>query len=101
MYLIIWEYHVQPEKQAEFERAYAPQGTWAEFFKRDAAYLETELLRSEERLEIYITIDKWDSQSAYERFLQTWRREYDALDEQCNSLTKHEQRIGNFRQILS
>ena len=101
MYIIIWEYHVQPGRQTEFERAYSSTGTWAELFKRDTAYLGTELLRSEERPEIYITIDKWDSQAAYERFLQTWRREYDALNEQCNTLANHEHRIGSFRQILS
>lgn len=101
MFIIIWEYRVKPEKQAEFEKFYSSGGAWADLFKRGEGYLGTELLRSDEAATTYITIDKWVSKQAHEEFLQTWKTEYNQLDEHCTGLTQHEQRIGNFRQLLS
>lgn len=101
MYIILWEYHVKSEQQAEFERVYASDGAWAKLFKNGAGYLGTELLRSAQQAETYVTIDKWTSQAAYESFLQTWNLEYKHLDEQCNGLTQHEQRLGNYSQVLA
>jgi heme-degrading monooxygenase HmoA len=58
MYIIIWEYQVKPDKQAEFEKIYAANGTWAELFKKGTGYLGTELIRSTELPEQYVTIDR-------------------------------------------
>jgi hypothetical protein len=50
MYLILWEYHVKPEKRAEFEQIYSPGGAWAELFQKGTGYLGTELMRDETNL---------------------------------------------------
>jgi len=96
MYIIIWEYQVKPEKQAEFEKIYAANGAWAELFKKGTGYLGTELLRSTELPEQYVTIDRWASAEDYEAFLSQWNDEYKKLDLMCEGLTKHESCLGRF-----
>lgn len=99
MYVVVWEYQIKPGKRSEFEKAYSSNGAWAELFKRGSGYLGTELLRSEVRLDTYITIDRWDSKESYESFLSKWKQDYERLDEQCEGLTESEKRIGRFTKV--
>lgn len=96
MYVIIWEYQVKPERVADFESIYAPEGTWAQLFKKRAGYLGTELLRDSNHPQRYITIDRWVSSEAYNSFQAKWQDEYKALDEHCKDLTDCESFLGTF-----
>jgi hypothetical protein len=44
MIAILWRYRVKPEHRGDFERAYGPDGDWANLFRRHPGYLGTELL---------------------------------------------------------
>lgn len=101
MYIVIWEYQVREERQAEFETIYAPNGAWAELFKKGSGYLGTELIRSEQTTDTYITIDRWDSKESYKLFLQQWKAEYAQLDRRCEKLTSRENRLGSFYRASS
>jgi heme-degrading monooxygenase HmoA len=99
MYVIIWEYQVKPDRVAEFEEAYAPEGRWAQFFQNDPGYLGTELLRDPRDPQRYVTIDRWDSSEQYEAFLSQWEIEYAALDAQCDGLTENEFLSGTWESV--
>lgn len=101
MYIIIWEYHVREERQAEFETIYAPNGAWSKLFKNGTGYLGTELIRSDQTIDTYLTIDRWDSKEAHQLFLQHWKVEYEQLDRQCERLTTREKYIGSFSRVSS
>ena len=90
MYIIIWEYFVKPEHLAEFEDIYSQTGAWAELFQKSRGFLKTELLRDDEHLQRYITIDQWVSSQHYEQFLSQWKTEYFALEAHCENLTEKE-----------
>lgn len=94
MYLILWEYHVRPERCDEFERIYSAAGAWAELFRKSKGYLGTELVNDEANPQRYFTVDRWVSKTEYERFLEVWQQEYKALDEQCEGLTEREVLLG-------
>ncbi len=98
MYIILWEYHVRLEKQAEFERVYAADGAWAQLFKNGEGYLGTWLWRAEDQSQslCYLTVDRWVSQSAYETFLARWAEEYARLDALSSELTEQETRWGGW-----
>lgn len=96
MYIILWEYYVKPDKQTRFEDMYSSNGAWAELFKKGNGYLSTELIRSAEVSERYLTIDRWASLDAYETFLSHWMDEYKTLDLHCEGLTYHESYLGRF-----
>jgi heme-degrading monooxygenase HmoA len=97
MYIVIWEYHVQPEKQTEFEKMYSSTSAWAELFQKSAGYLGTELSLDETNPRRYLTIDRWESPEEYETFQTRWKIEYSALDAQCAGLTESESCIGKFQ----
>jgi len=96
MYIILWEYQVKLEKQAEFEKIYAANGAWAELFKKGTGYLGTELLYKADQPPCFLTIDRWASKQAYETFLTRWAGEYKFLDTQCEGLTEQESLLGTW-----
>lgn len=59
-------------------------------------FLGSELLRSEERSEEFITIDRWDSREAFVGFMADCADQYAELDERYAALTLMETRLGAF-----
>ena len=99
MFLILWEFEVKPGCEKRFEDSYGPQGDWASFFRRDACYRETRLLRDPFHANKYWTADFWDSREAYEAFREKHLDEYQKLDCSFESLTARETALGSFLQI--
>lgn len=95
-FVVVWEFEPHPAAAPEFERAYGPEGLWAPLFQRSTDYLGTELLRNLDRPGHYVTIDRWTSREAYERFRTERAAEYRAIDERCAGLTQHEAFLGAF-----
>ena len=98
-YLAVWEFRVKPESIAEFERVYGPEGQWARLFRRSNEYLGTELLQDRECPGRYLTIDRWASHEALQRFKQEFAAKYAALDKKCERLTESEDLLGDFEAI--
>jgi len=95
-YLALWEFHVKPEARAEFERAYGPEGDWAQLFGKSPDYRGTELLRDPSGSGRYLTLDRWASRDAFLQFKREFQSEYAALDRQCEALTERESLLGEF-----
>lgn len=95
-YVIIWEFEVRPGLEAEFERAYGPDGDWARLFRQGSGYRGTELLRHGSHPRVYVTIDRWDSANAFARFRSAHDAEYRALDARCEGWTARERKVGEF-----
>jgi heme-degrading monooxygenase HmoA len=98
-YVLVWEYRVRATAAADFERLYGPAGGWAAFFGADPHYVATELLRDDAGLPRYVTIDRWRSRDAYERFRQANLDRYRALDEEGERLTDSERFLGAFHVV--
>jgi heme-degrading monooxygenase HmoA len=96
MYVTVWSFEVVPERQAEFERVYAPDGDWARLFARSPEYLGTELEHDPEQPLRYVTVDRWSSAAAFAAFREQWKAEYEALDRVCAALTTSETSLGAF-----
>lgn len=95
MYLVIWEYQVAEAQRPAFEQAYGPEGEWARLFTPAQGYLGTELCRDEHALR-YLSIDRWASAAAYQRFRQERSVEYHALDLRFEGLAERETFLGGF-----
>jgi len=96
MFVILWEFEVKRGCEPAFESTYGPQGDWAQLFRSDPHYRMTHLLKVTSRPGIYFTMDFWDSEEAYENFLNTHREAYQALDRSMEGLTLRERHIGSF-----
>ena len=99
MYIIVWEYHVNLEKVADFEKIYGENGAWTDLFQRGIGYLGTELLVDPQNHYRYMTIDRWVSAQAYNNFPIQSHGEYETLDVECNGLTKSETLLGKWEAI--
>lgn len=96
MITIVWEYVVKSDCVAEFERIYAPDGKWAELFKKGKGFIRTKLIHQPEQPQRFLTVDEWESMKDYKAFLSQWQEDYEALDKQCKDLTEHESCLGTF-----
>jgi heme-degrading monooxygenase HmoA len=96
MYIIVWEFVVPPGNRAPFLATYGSTGTWAQLFQRAPGYLGTELLSSAERPDHFLTLDRWHSMDAHQRFLEEFGEEYRLLDQQLEGLATSERKLGTF-----
>ena len=95
-YTIVWRFRVHQDHRAEFEKAYGPDGDWAQFFHAGEGYRGTHLLRSHEAEGEYLTLDWWISEEAYRKFRDEHRAQYEELDRRCERLTQEETPLGTF-----
>jgi heme-degrading monooxygenase HmoA len=96
MYVIVWDFLVNEDRQEEFESLYGDDGPWAALFRRAAGYLGTELLACTEQKGRYLTIDRWESAAAFAIFRREFDAQYTELDRRGSGLTTDEHRIGAF-----
>ena len=95
MFVTLWEFEVKPGSEELFERTYGPEGEWARLFRRDQRYRGTRLLRDMGAERVYVTIDEWESRTAYEEFKKKFAAEYVELDRKCAGMTKLERELGD------
>ena len=84
-----------------FERAYGPEGDWAQFFRQGAGYIGTELLRDVEEPDRYLVIDRWESADAYNAFLAAHQEEYLRRSDENRFHYLQELRFGTFENVWS
>lgn len=95
-YVIVWEFRVRLEKEAEFAVKYGPEGAWARFFRGSAGYIRTELVKDVADRFRYLTLDYWQAEEEFNRFRQQHLAEYERLDKEFEGLTETETRLGAF-----
>ena len=95
MFVVIWEYEVRPGAEPAFEALYGAQGGWVRLFGEFPGYVGTELLK-DERPGVYLSLDRWRSETDYAAFLQAARPRYAELDAEGDALSLSERRIGRY-----
>lgn len=95
-YTYIWIFDVAEGAEAEFERAYGPDGEWVRLFRRSRGYRGSVLLRDLDEPRRYVTMDRWASAAAFERFRAEHAAPFEALDRRCQALTVAETRLGRY-----
>jgi heme-degrading monooxygenase HmoA len=94
MYTIVWRFTVQPGQVSAFEHHYGPDGAWAELFRKGEGYHGTRLYRDVKTPGIYVTVDQWQSETAFTAFMTAHQAEYKALDARFAALTVAEEKLG-------
>jgi len=95
-YNIVWEFRVPVEHKAKFMEAYASNGPWAQLFRRAPGFIETRLLQDTEDVERHLTVDCWESRSAFDAFKVDFAEDYNALDQRLEGMASSEVRLGAF-----
>ena len=98
-YMYIWEYFVAPNRVADFERVYGPEGDWVRLFRAAPGYIRTELYHDCRKPDRFLTIDHWESRSSWDAFRSQFATEFEQLDARCAELTQQEVEIGRFESV--
>ena len=99
MIALVFRYEVRDDEA--FERAYGPDGDWAEFFRQGRGYVGTELLHDVEEPGRYLVIDRWESAEAYNAFLADHDAEYMRRTDESRFHYVQELRFGTFENVWS
>lgn len=95
-YVRIWRYQVTPGQENDFLKAYGPEGDWAGLFRRSESYRGTELLRAVPPATGYLTLDRWRSETDWQRFLEEHHTAYQELDRHLAPLCQEDIDLGSF-----
>lgn len=96
MYIIIWQYTVHSNYRDAFIEHYHSDGEWVKLFQQSPDYVETEFFQLENDTHAFITVDKWLTSTAYERFLKENAKAYQRIDNTCEEFTREEILIGKY-----
>jgi len=96
----VWRYEVVPGREAEFERAYSSAGDWARLFARSEGFQGTRLYRDVERPGAYLTVDLFEGDEAWARFLEAYGAAYEDLDRRCSALTVSQSELTPARPVV-
>jgi heme-degrading monooxygenase HmoA len=96
MHIILWKFTVREERIQEFIGACGSDGHWAQLFRRAEGYLGTQLLRSTDESNIFLTVDRWDRAACFETFQKRYGEEYKKLDARFEAYTLSEEKPGVF-----
>jgi len=101
VFVYIWEYIVKEEHLEEFKRIYGPAGDWTQLFIKADGYIATDLHQDISNPKRFMTVDFWKTTDDRDNFRNQFSKEFRALDEHCESLTKREKLIGDFNSYTS
>jgi heme-degrading monooxygenase HmoA len=90
MFHILWRFETTEELAPAFTAAYGPDGAWVAFFRKAEGFVATELFQRRSSPPCFLTIDRWETRAAYERFRRDHGAAYAALDAECEGLTRQE-----------
>ena len=93
VYLRIWEYLVLPDHGEVFTSTYGAEGAWAQLFSQGRGYRGTQLFRSLDLPDRFITVDAWTDQASWHAFLDRFGPAYNILDTQTQGLTLEERAL--------
>ena len=96
MFAAVWAFEVDEERRADFERAYGPDGDWADLFRLGEGYLGTELLADAAKPGRYLAIDRCRSSNSFDGFMAAHGGVYEALDARLAGLASREVPLGRF-----
>ena len=92
----IWRFEPAPGREHEFAAAYAGDGPWARLFGQADGFVGTTLLAPDQPGGPWLTLDRWRSRAAFERFQAEHGDAYRALDVELEPLTVEELFVGAF-----
>lgn len=92
MFVVIWRYEAR--EAAAFAKFYGASGPWEKLFVQAPDFLGTELLAGHGG--VFVTIDRWTSEAAYDAFLAARRADYLEIDARAEGLTLLETLVGRF-----
>ena len=94
----VWQFQPAPDREVAFATAYSGNGVWAQLFRQADGFVGTLLLAPAEPGGPWLTLDRWQSRAAFDRFQQDTGEAYRQLDTELAPLTADALFIGAFEE---
>jgi hypothetical protein len=83
---VAWQFEVEREQQAGFERFYGADGYWSMFSRKSRSFLGSSFLRDQVDPRRYLLIEYWSEMLIYEKHHADFSDEMAALEDKRNAL---------------
>ena len=93
---VVWQFHVKPGHQQEFEQFFGADGEWSHIGRRSRSFLGSSFLRDQARDTNYLLIEYWSEMVVYEKHLAEFGREVKTLEEKRQQLVDRVYPLGVF-----
>lgn len=94
----VWRFKPPADREVAFLDSYGPTGRWARLFAVTPDFKGTHLLRPEEAGGSWLTIDRWASREAFDRFQKVHGKTYRGIDVEMREIAGEEEYIGAFEE---
>ena len=96
MVAVVWQFDIQPEMAAEFERLYGADGDWTKLSRRSRSFLGSSFLRDIGSETRYLLVEYWGEMVVYEKHLADFGDELQALERERERLVQRMETVGVF-----
>ena len=96
MVAVVWQFDIQPEMAADFERLYGADGDWTKLSRRSRSFLGSSFLRDIGTENRYLLVEYWGEMVVYEKHLADFGDELQALERERERLVQRMETIGVF-----
>jgi quinol monooxygenase YgiN len=83
---VVWQFRVDTEEAAAFERLYGADGDWAALSRRSRSFLGSSFLRDQVEPSRYLLVEYWSEMVVYERHQADFSDELRALESRRSAL---------------
>ena len=99
MYVVIWKYEVKEAFISDFTSLYSSSGEWVRWFKESPNFIRTDLLKSPDLDNVFVTVDYWKTAESYHEFYVSDLDRRNAIDLKGERFTVHEELLGCFDRL--
>ena len=94
MIAVVWQFHVKPGHQQEFEQFFGADGEWSHIGRRSRSFLGSSFLRDQARDTNYLLIEYWSEMVVYERHRQSVVKDLQKLEQRRDKLCESSMPLG-------
>lgn len=96
MVAVVWQFDIQPGADDAFERLCGADGAWTKLSRRSRSFLGSSFLRDRASETRYLLVEYWSEMVIYEKHLEDFGAEIEALERARAALVERTETVGIF-----
>jgi hypothetical protein len=96
---VVWQFHVKPGLQEDFEKFFGADGDWTALGRRSRSFLGSSFLRDQVHDAQYLLIEYWSEMLVYEKHLANFDDDVRLLEEKRDELCESIVPVGIYTGI--
>jgi quinol monooxygenase YgiN len=93
---LVWQFKVQPGREAAFEGFVGAEGPWQALSRRSRSCLGSSFMRDTAQPTRYLVVEYWSEMLVYEKHQADYSDDVEALEQERNQLLEEMSLLGIF-----